>query len=108
MQKTTLGDYWKDIVVGAGDNLTTLGPVHIHYSAFLVDGTLLEQLQDQPVPINLATQATIGLADGMLGMRVGGQRLIVAPSSLAQGACANGVIPGNSTIVYKVELLSID
>ena len=106
-EKTAIGDYRKDIVVGTGANLSALGPVQIHYSAFLVDGTVLDQFQDQPVPIDLATRATIGLADGMLGMNVGGQRVIVVPSQLAQGACPTQTIPGNSTIIYKVELLSI-
>ena len=107
MEKTAIGDYRKDIVVGSGENLSALGVVQIHYSAFLVDGTVLDQFQDQPVGIDLATRATIGLADGMLGMNVGGQRVIVVPSQLAQGACPTQTIPGNSTIIYKVELLSI-
>jgi FKBP-type peptidyl-prolyl cis-trans isomerase len=55
----------------------------------------------------LRSQSTIGLADGMVGMSVGGERLIVVPSELALGACNNGPIPGNSTLVYKVDLISI-
>ena len=108
MEKTQLGDYRKDLVVGTGALLTTLRQVEIHYSAYLADGTLIDQVTDQPYPIDLAARATPGLADGMLGMSEGGQRLIVAPSDLALGPCANGKIPGNSTIVYKVELLTID
>jgi FKBP-type peptidyl-prolyl cis-trans isomerase len=68
---------------------------------------LIDEVQDQPFTIDLRTQSTIGLADGMVGMSVGGQRLIVAPSELALGPCGQGTIPGNSTIVYKVDLLSI-
>lgn len=107
MAVTQLGDYEQDLVVGTGARLSTLGPVEMHYSAYLVDGTLIDQFTDQVFSIDLATKATIGLADGMLGMYVGGQRLIVVPSPLALGACDNGPVPGNSTIVYKVELLSI-
>jgi FKBP-type peptidyl-prolyl cis-trans isomerase len=107
MQKTQIGDYRKDLVVGTGALLDSLQTVQIHYSAYLVDGTLVDEFQTSPVPINLAVNATIGLADGMLGMREGGQRLIVSPSELAQGACPRGIIPGNSTLVYKVELLTI-
>jgi len=43
----------------------------------------------------------------MIGMNVGGSRTIVVPSELALGACDNGSVPGNSTLVYKVDLLSI-
>ena len=108
MEKTELGDYRKDLVVGAGAPLTTLATVQIHYSAYLSNGTLIAQVIDQPLPLDLSRQATVGLADGMLGMFVGGQRLIVVPSQLALGACENGPVPGNSTIVYKVELLAIN
>ena len=108
MERTDLGDYREDLVVGTGAALTTLGPVQIHYSAYLANGMLIDQVVDQPFSIDLDSRATIGLADGMLGMSVGGQRLIVVPSELGLGACDNGPVPGNSTIVYKVELLEID
>ena len=108
MERTQLGDYRKDLVVGTGDPLNTLTAVSIHYSAYLVNGTLIDQVVDQPFPLDLNARATVGLADGMLGMSVGGTRLIVVPSELALGACENGPVPGNSTIVYKVELLGIN
>ena len=107
MTKTEIGDYTQDIVAGTGDALVGADIVTIHYSAYLSNGTLIDQITDQPFTIDLRTQSTIGLADGMIGMSVGGQRLIVAPSELALGPCTNGPVPGNSTIVYKVELLSI-
>ena len=108
MERTELGDYRKDLVVGTGAPLTTLATVQIHYSAYLSNGTLIDQVIDQPFPLDLNARATVGLADGMLGMFVGGQRLIVVPSELGLGACDNGPVPGNSTIVYKVELLAIN
>ena len=108
MERTELGDYRKDLVVGTGAPLTTLANVQIHYSAYLSNGTLIDQVIDQPFPLDLNARATVGLADGMLGMYVGGQRLIVVPSELGLGACDNGPVPGNSTIVYKVELLAIN
>ena len=107
MERTDLGDFRKDLVVGTGDPLRTLAVVQIHYSAYLANGTLIDQVVDQPFPLDLNARATVGLADGMLGMNVGGQRLIVVPSELGLGACENGPVPGNSTFVYKVDLLAI-
>lgn len=106
MSKTQLGDYTQDITGGTGATLTDPGPVTIHYSAYLSNGTLVDQV-DQDFSIDLRSQSTIGLADGMLGMQVGGERLIVAPSDNALGPCDQGNIPGNSTIVYKVDLITI-
>jgi len=68
----------------------------------------VDQVQGQNYQLDLRSGSTLGLADGMLGMSVGGERLIVSPSENALGACGRGAIPGNSTIVYKVDLLSID
>lgn len=107
MNITQIGDYTKDLVVGTGTTLASLDSVTIHYSAYLKDGTLIDQFQDTPFTIDLRFQSTIGLADGMLGMSVGGKRLIVVPSQYALGACPNGPVPGNSTLIYNVELLSI-
>ena len=112
MERTSLGDYRQDVVVGTGAQLDSLQVVQIHYSAYLSDGTLVDQRTDANYLIDLSAFATaVGLADGMLGMNVGGQRIIVAPSELALGACSQGTplgtIPGNSTLIYKVELLAI-
>ena len=50
----------------------------------------------------------LGLQEGMQGMRMNGERLIVVPSALAYGNL-NTVpgVPPNSTLVFEVELLSI-
>lgn len=107
MTRTQIGDYTQDLVVGTGQTLVNLDSVTIHYSAYLKDGTLVDQFVDTPFTVDLRGQSTIGLADGMLGMSVGGKRLIVVPSQYALGACPNGPVPGNSTLIYSVELLSI-
>jgi FKBP-type peptidyl-prolyl cis-trans isomerase FkpA len=107
MQKTQIGDYTRDLLVGTGQQLVSLDSVTIHYSAYLKDGTLIDQFQNTPFTVDLRGQSTIGLADGMLGMSIGGKRLIVVPSQYGLGACPNGPVPGNSTIIYNVELLSI-
>jgi FKBP-type peptidyl-prolyl cis-trans isomerase FkpA len=107
MTRTVLGDYTQDDVVGGGSSLIGVDIVSIHYWAYLANGTPVDSVMDQPFTIDLRTQSTIGLADGMIGMNVGGSRTIVVPSELALGACDNGSVPGNSTLVYKVDLLSI-
>ncbi len=45
---------------------------------------------------------------GVAGMKVGGTRTVVIPSSLGYGSAgAGGVIPPNATLVFTVDLLAV-
>jgi FKBP-type peptidyl-prolyl cis-trans isomerase len=48
-----------------------------------------------------------GLEQGMAGMKAGGARRIVIPSSLAYGGSRNGPIPPFSTVIFEVDLLDV-
>ncbi len=104
MQKTALGVYYRDITVGTGDVLTKSGPVDITYAGFLKTGFLFDSGQLTGFDI---TQSVVGLQDGMMGMRVGGERVIVIPSAYGYGDGPVGPIPANSTLVFDVKLTQI-
>jgi FKBP-type peptidyl-prolyl cis-trans isomerase len=108
MTRTTDGVYEQDLVVGTGETLGSATLVQMNYSAYLPDGTLVDQTTQGPIILDLQAQAALGVTEGMIGMNVGGQRLLVVPSQLALGPCGKGTIPPNSTVVYKIELLAIN
>lgn len=108
MQQTTHGVYYDDPIVGTGAALTKLGNVYVNYSAYLIDGTLVDYTSESPILVDLANNAAPGIGEGMIGMNVGGQRRLVVPSNLALGACGRGPIPPNSTMIYVIELVSIE
>lgn len=104
MTKTADGDYYKDLKVGSGDALTAPGPVDMEYAGYLKTGALFDQ--------GTLTQfdlrgSVVGLQDGMIGMRAGGERVIVIPSELGYGSTPVGSIPPNSTLVFDVALQQV-
>jgi FKBP-type peptidyl-prolyl cis-trans isomerase FkpA len=61
-----------------------------------------------PYPFRLGTNAVIsGFEQGVIGMRAGGKRRLIVPPSLAYGSAGAGSIPGNSWLVFEIDLLSL-
>lgn len=104
MTKTASGVYYKDITVGDGAQFTTQNSVDISYIAALKNGYVWDIGTD--VPISLSDKV-FGLRDGMVGMRVGGERLIVVPSELGFGPTIHGSVPPNSTLIFRITLTLI-
>jgi FKBP-type peptidyl-prolyl cis-trans isomerase len=49
-----------------------------------------------------------GWDEGVVGMKVGGQRTLIIPPDMGYGARgAGGVIPPNATLMFDVELLEV-
>ncbi len=48
-----------------------------------------------------------GWEEAVVGMKVGGRRLIVIPPALGYGAKASGSIPANSTLTFIIDMLKV-
>ena len=102
MQKTSSGVYYKDVKPGTGDSLSTQANVVVSYLVFLKNAALVSQQVD--VTEALASELQ-GFRDGVAGMRVGGERILVIPSALGFGPRTDVPgVPPNSTLVYDVIL----
>jgi FKBP-type peptidyl-prolyl cis-trans isomerase FkpA len=102
MTKTPSGAYYKELVIGTGAVLVGQPSVTYTYIGFVKNGATFGSVQE-PVPFPLQ-ELVEGLQEGVQGMKVGGQRLIVVPSALGYGPNIAGAIPPNSTLIYMFQL----
>ena len=102
----------EDLMVGKGEEVKSGDYITIHYSGILEDGQKFDSSYDRGTPF----KTRIGVGEvidgwdmGVVGMKVGGKRKLVIPSSLAYGERGiPGVIPPDATLIFEVELISID
>ena len=110
-QMTKVSDalYYQDLVTGTGTAAATGRLVTVNYTGWLTDGTQFDtSIGKAPLSFSLGTGAVIkGWDLGILNMKVGGKRRLVIGSDLGYGSGGNGAIRPNSTIVFDVQLLSV-
>lgn len=100
-----------DVVIGSGEGAQTGDVVTVHYVGTLQNGQQFDNsnLRGEPFSFTLGENRVItGWEQGLLGMKVGGERILVIPPQMAYGAQAVGSIPANSTLVFAIELLEIN
>jgi FKBP-type peptidyl-prolyl cis-trans isomerase len=108
--KTANGVYYRDLVVGTGATVATGQTVSVRYTGWLPNGTQFDSnlTQANPLVFKIGTSAVIdGFEEGIIGAKVGTQRQVIIPPSLGYGPYAYGPIPGNSVLVFKIEVVSV-
>ena len=107
---TKSGLKYVDLKPGAGAPPAVGQTVVVNYTGWLVDGTQFDSSLESGQPFSFQvgkSQVIPGWDEGVAGMQVGGKRQLVIPPELGYGASAQGPIPANSTLIFEVELLSI-
>ena len=107
MTRTPSGLYYQDLEVGTGEEAQAGAFVTVHYSVWLHDGTMIDtSLGGDPIRLSL-NSVIQGWSEGVPGMRVGGKRKLVIPPALGYGKERYFNIPGNSTLVFDIELVGV-
>lgn len=107
--RTTNGAYVRDVIVGPGAVVTAGQTVNVKYSGYLSNGTLFDSNTTASTFLTFTVgvrQVIAGFDEGIPGMHVGGTRQIIIPPALAYGAYDYGSIPGNSVLVFTVQVAS--
>lgn len=96
-----------DLNKGTGDMAMPGQPVSVHYTGWLTDGTKFDSSRDRGEAFTLqlgAGSVIQGWEEGLVGMAVGGKRILIIPASMGYGERgAPPVIPPNATLIFMVE-----
>ena len=107
-----------DVRIGKGEDAVAGKTVNVHYTGWLFDttepnnkGEKFDSSRDRPghftFPLG-AGRVIKGWDEGVQGMKVGGQRTLIIPSSMGYGSRgAGGIIPPNATLIFDVELMGV-
>ena len=108
---TASGLKYSDLVVGTGVTPQKGQTVTVHYTGTLANGKKFDSSLDRgtPADFRIGVGSVIkGWDEGLMSMKVGGKRRLVIPSALGYGPQGRPPdIPGNSTLNFDVELLSV-
>ncbi len=108
---TASGLQYVEIEEGDGPAPQSGEVVEVHYRGTLEDGTEFDNSYDRGQPFTFALgQGMVipGWDEGIAMMKVGGKAKLIIPPELGYGERGAGeVIPPNATLIFEVELISI-
>jgi FKBP-type peptidyl-prolyl cis-trans isomerase FkpA len=109
MTKKSDNLYYQDLVVGTGAEAISGRRLGMTYSGWLANGTPFDSnVGGENFVFNLGGgQVIAGWDQGIVGMKVGGRRRLVIGSALGYGTRGQGAIPPNATLVFVVELKTL-
>lgn len=111
-----------DVTVGTGTEAAANHLVGMHYTGYLYDATKADKKGAQfetsrngaPFNFLLGVGSRIaGWEQGILGMKIGGKRTLLVPTSMAYGALGrkdgqgNVEVPPHTAVVYEIEMTSL-
>lgn len=94
---------------GFGRAVGANSKVVVHYTGWLVDGSVFDRTKPSGKPAELTMDKVVpGWREGMIGMKPGGIRRLVIPANLAYGKNGAGkAIPPDSLLIFQIELIEI-
>lgn len=101
---------YKILTAGTGEKPTASNTVTVNYEGKLENGTVFDSSYKRGQPASFGVSDVIsGWTEALQLMSVGSVWELYIPADLAYGARGvPGVIPANSVLIFKVELLAIN
>lgn len=91
---------------GTGAVCSSVSDVVVNYKGYYTNGEIFDQSPTSGVQFNLQ-QVILGWTEGIPYFREGGKGKLLIPSNLAYGEDGVGDIPGNTVLIFDIELLQV-
>ena len=105
---TDSGLQYEVISEGKGAKPKASDTVEVHYRGTLIDGKEFDSSYARNQPAQFPVKGVIpGWTEALQLMKTGSKYKLTIPANLAYGERGNPSIPGNSVLVFEVELLKI-
>ena len=108
IKETASGLQYKVVKQGKGKKPAETDVVKVNYEGRLIDGKVFDSSYQRKEPATFALNGVIkGWIEGLQLMSEGSEFELYIPSDLAYGDMGNQLIPGGSTLIFKVELIKV-
>jgi FKBP-type peptidyl-prolyl cis-trans isomerase len=109
VKTTASGLQYKNTQEGTGIQPDGNDKVTVHYHGTLIDGTIFDSSVQRGTPATFGLNQVIpGWTEGLQYMKEGGKTIFYIPSELAYGSRSQNKIPGNSALIFEVELIKVE
>jgi FKBP-type peptidyl-prolyl cis-trans isomerase FkpA len=106
--KTPSGLIYKELKPGTGASPAAEDKVKVNYRGTFVNGKEFDSSYSRHEPAEFALNGVIRCwTEGVQKMKPGGKARLVCPSDIAYGDQGRPGIPGGSTLIFEIELLSV-
>jgi FKBP-type peptidyl-prolyl cis-trans isomerase FkpA len=106
--KTPSGLIYREMKPGTGASPTASDTVEVNYRGTFINGKEFDSSYSRNEPAKFPLGNVIRCwTEGVQKMKVGGKARLVCPSDIAYGDQGRPGIPGGSTLIFEIELLSI-
>ncbi|SFG93913.1 FKBP-type peptidyl-prolyl cis-trans isomerase [Pontibacter chinhatensis] len=108
--KRNSGLYYQLLQEGTGDKIFPGDKVSVHYTGTFLDGEKFDSSHDRNEPLVFTIgygEVIAGWDEGLTLMRVGEKAKLFVPSHLGYGPRGRGTVPGNTPLIFEVEVLEV-
>ena len=105
VDSTASGIQYTIIASGADEKITAQDTVWVNYKGTLLDGTVFDQNDSTKF---IANRMIPGFTEGLCLLGEGGKATLYIPANLAYGENGNRNIEPNSTLIFDVEILTVN